>query len=165
SVGAGSGGANNATISTDSITTSGVPVATIIGGFVGLGGNNPSSLNFLVSSSDLLASQNLGNIAANGSAAVNYSKTFSLVNLNSIDSVLIGLGTYLVEFGTSTYITTGASSGNTSADVATSETLNLALTYTYEEAPPPPVPEPASMALLGSGLLGLGMMIRRRRRS
>ena len=40
-------------------------------------------------------------------------------------------------------------------------TLEVDVTYTYTAAPPP-VPEPATLALLGSGLLGLGVARRRR---
>jgi hypothetical protein len=58
----------------------------------------------------------------------------------------------------------GQDQTNTSANLTANPQLTFTITYNGEPPGPPPVPEPASMMMLGTGLLGLGAMLRRRRR-
>lgn len=70
-----------------------------------------------------------------------------------------GTGTVLMPLFTDTQTTTNTTGGNLTLTQTTTAYAEGTITYTYTAAP---VPEPVSMALLATGLLGLGLVRRRR---
>lgn len=61
------------------------------------------------------------------------------------------------------FSSTGCGNGNCNGSSTDAGQIAVSVAYTYSANPPPSVMEPTSMAILASGLLGVGMIRRRRR--
>lgn len=99
--------------------------------------------------------------------------TSTALNLLASGSLpfFLGTGQATLPVYTGTRIVSSITGGNLVVSQSTSARAEAVVTYTYTAAPPPdptppdptpvPVPEPVSAALLGTALLGLGLLRRR----
>ncbi len=163
-----SGSGNQSVSSVSAIGTLSLSVTSAPGGFV----LSPNPITQSLSTPSFT-----GTVLDNGLTQTLGSVSGGAINQTSVNYGTFAAGFFLPQFigGTNLFTMQLASSssqgGSVPNTVFTSNTGNstgtVTVSYTYTELPPPPpptgTPEPASMALLGAGLLGIGIVRRRRK--
>jgi hypothetical protein len=105
------------------------------------------------------------NFPGSGSAIATDSSSFTATAGQLADFKLAGGGNDTIDLTSSAGATSHLNSNTYLLNAVSSITGEYQVVYTYTPAnQPPPIPEPLSMALLGTGVLGIGAAYRRRQR-
>ncbi len=131
---------------------------------VGSGTINPAAFDLLGSTQGYsLAAGDAVNVFSNATVHTNGPVTDTApADLAAFEAGGGGLSNLL--FNTATGTDLSNTGGNTSAVQLTTGTGTVNIFYTYDAAPPTNTPEPASLALIGTGVLGIATIRRWRRK-